>query len=158
MSKRSGGCTCGDIRYTILDEPIFTHACHCTLCQRYTASAFVVHSPIETKNLIVNSGSLTETPGPSGSGKGHIIKRCSNCGDQIYSHFGGNEMMAVLKTTTLDDPNRFPPQAHIFVKSKLKWLELGGTIPKFDEYYDREEVYPKESLERRKKLEHRRDE
>ena len=64
-------------------------------------------------------------------------------------------MLAVLKTTTLDDPNSFPPQAHIFVKSKLKWLELGSTIPKFEEFYDREEVYPKESLERRKKLEHR---
>ena len=153
MSKYPGGCTCGNITYTILDDPIFTHACHCTLCQRYTASAFVVHSPIETTNFILKSGSLTNTPGPSGSGKGHTIKRCSNCGDQIYSYFRSNEMIAVLKTTTLDDPNRFPPQAHIYVKSKLKWLELGSSIPKFEEHYDRNEMYPKESLERRRKVE-----
>ena len=96
---------------------------------------------------------MTEPPGPSGSGKGHIIKRCSTCGHQIYSYFRGTELIAVLKKTTLDDPNRFPPRAHIYVKNRLKWLELGSSIPKFEEHYDREETYSTESLERRRKVE-----
>ena len=52
MEKHKGGCSCGDVRYHITDEPLFTHACHCKLCQRYTASAFVVHSLIEASNFV----------------------------------------------------------------------------------------------------------
>lgn len=152
MGEYSGGCSCGEVRYTILEEPIFTHACHCSLCQKFTASAFVIHSPIETTNFVLNSGKLTETPGPSGSGEVHTVKRCLNCYDQILSHIHGNDRITVLKTSTLDDANRFPPQAHIYTKNKLKWLKLSGPIPQFEEYYDREKVYSPESFERRNKV------
>lgn len=148
-----GGCSCGELRYTIFEEPMFTHACHCRLCQRYTASAFVVHSPVEMTNFKLDSGELVQTPGPSGSGGGHTINRCKNCCDQIYSHAFNNPKIAVLKTTTLDQPNQFPPQAHIYVQTKLHWVELNDTVPQFDEFYDREEMYSSESLARRKKVE-----
>ena len=52
MAKHYGRCSCGEVQYHITDEPMFTHACHCKLCQRYTASAFVVHSIIETENFL----------------------------------------------------------------------------------------------------------
>jgi hypothetical protein len=58
----------------------------------------------------------------------------------------------VFKTTTLDNAENFPPLAHIFTKSKLSWVELGTDIPSFDEFYDRDEVYSKRSLERRSKF------
>ena len=154
MKRHEGGCSCGDVRYHITDEPMFTHACHCKLCQRYTASAFVVHSRIEASNLVVDTGQLVTTVGPSGSGSGHSIKRCEKCGDQIYSHFGalGTDQLIVLKTTTLDDADRFPPLAHIFTKSKLSWVELGTDIPAFDEAYEVNNMYSKRSLERLKKF------
>tara|TARA_B100001123_G_C15249673_1_gene1002317 strand:+ start:730 stop:1059 length:330 start_codon:yes stop_codon:yes gene_type:complete len=107
---------------------------------------------IETINFRLKSGTLKHTTGPSGSGGGHTVFRCSQCGDQIYSHVFRNPKITVLKTTTLDDPNLFPPQAHIYVKSKLNWLKLDDGIPKFDEFYDRETIYPPESLDRRKKV------
>ena len=148
MEKHEGGCSCGDVRYHITDEPMFTHACHCKLCQRYTASAFVVHSRIEASNFVVDRGNLINTVGPSGSGHGHSIKRCERCGDQIYSHFGalGTDQLIVLKTTTLDDAEMFPPLAHIFTKSKLSWVELGTDIPRFEKSYEINEIYSKRSL------------
>ena len=152
MANFTGKCSCGAVNYSILDEPIFTHACHCRLCQRYTASAFVVHSPIEMSNFSLDQGDLVTTPGPSGSSGGYFIKRCKNCSDQIYSHFFGNSKVAVLKTTTLDEANRFPPQAHIYVKNKLSWIELGNRIPQFGEFYDFEKIYSPASLALRKKL------
>ena len=72
MTKYNGKCSCAQVRYTLKDDPIFTHACHCTLCQRYTASAFIVHSLMETSNFTLIKGSLSETVGPSGSGKGFL--------------------------------------------------------------------------------------
>ena len=150
MTKYNGKCSCGQVHYTLKNDPIFTHACHCTLCQRYTASAFIVHSLMETSNFTLIKGSLSETAGPSGSGKGHVIKRCPNCGDQIYSHFMGLNNLLVLKTTTLNNANEMPPQAHVFLDSKLEWLKLNDDIPKFDKFYRREEIYSDESLKRMK--------
>ena len=154
MEKYSGCCSCGDVRYHITDEPMFTHACHCKHCQRYTASAFVVHSRIESSSFVLDKGSLITTVGPSGSGSGHSIKRCEKCGDQIYSHFGalGTDQLLVLKTTTLDDAEMFPPLAHIFTKSKLSWVELGTDIPVFEASYAIDEMYSKRSLERLSKF------
>lgn len=154
MAKHYGRCSCGEVQYHITDEPMFTHACHCKLCQRYTASAFVVHSLIEAENFVVEKGNLITTVGPSGSGSGHSIKRCETCGDQIFSHFGaiGTDKILVFKTTTLDDAEEFPPQAHIFTKNKLSWVVLGTEIPCFDEFYDRDKIYPKRSLERRARI------
>ena len=100
---------------------MFTNACHFKLCQRYKASAFVVHSNIEAKNFVVEKGSLITTARPSGSGSGHSIKRREACGDQIFSHFvlNGTDKIVVFKTTTLYDAEQFPSQAHIYLKSKL---------------------------------------
>ena len=147
--------SCGEVPYYITDEPVFTHSCHCRLCQHYTASAFVVHSNIEAENFVVEKGSLTTTVGPSRSRSGHSIKRCEACGDQIFSHFGlnGTDKIVVFKTTTLDDAEQFLQQAHIYLKSKLSWLALGTEIPCFDEFYYKDKIYPKRSLERRARIE-----
>ena len=51
-------------------------------------------------------------------------------------------------TTTLNEPSRFPPQAHIYVRSKLPWVELSGVIPVFEEFYRREDIYTHEGLKR----------
>ncbi|NCV12477.1 MAG: hypothetical protein EBW44_13760 [Rhodobacteraceae bacterium] len=72
----------------------------------------------------------------------------------MFSHFAaiGTDQILVFKTTTLDSAESFPPLAHIFTKSKLSWVELGTAIPSFEEFYDRDKIYSKRSLERRSKF------
>lgn len=152
MKKFLGRCSCGQVKYSIRKEPIFTHACHCQLCRRSTASAFVINSFIETANFAIESGEVIESPGSAGSGQDHKIHRCPNCYDQIISIYGNSSSLVLLKTSTLDDPSNFPPQAHIFVKRKAEWLELGGEIPQFEEYYDNEKLLSAESFARGKSV------
>lgn len=42
MSDITGGCLCGNVRFTIRGEPLFQAVCHCTDCQRQTGTAFSV--------------------------------------------------------------------------------------------------------------------
>jgi len=52
-----GHCTCGEIRYRLARERLFTHCCHCRWCQRGTGSAFALNALIETASLELRSGS-----------------------------------------------------------------------------------------------------
>lgn len=53
-----------------------------------------------------------------------------------------------VRVGTLDEPARFPPLAHIFVRSKQPWLTLADGAPQFAGYYDEATTWPKASLAR----------
>lgn len=47
-----------------------------------------------------------------------------------------------------DEPDRLPPDMHIFTSSKQPWVVLLPGTPAVPEYYDRRAYWPAESLER----------
>jgi hypothetical protein len=57
-----------------------------------------------------------------------------------------------VRVGTLDNPDRFPPNIHIFTSSKQPWVILPANVPAMPEYYERREHWPPESLERRERL------
>nr|WP_216364771.1 hypothetical protein [Rhodanobacter glycinis] len=56
--------------------------------------------------------------------------------------------MRFVRVGTLDDPDRFPPDIHIFTASKQSWVQLSAEVPVMAEHYDREQCWPEASLER----------
>ena len=60
--------------------------------------------------------------------------------------------MRFVRVGTLDEPDRLPPDIHIFTASKQPWVVLPPGTPAVAEYYKAAEVWPKESLERRAAL------
>jgi hypothetical protein len=42
--KLTGGCFCGQVRYTITAPAGYTHHCHCSNCRRIHGAAFVTYS------------------------------------------------------------------------------------------------------------------
>jgi hypothetical protein len=90
---------------------------------------------------------------PSASGLGQKIARCSKCKVSVWSNYAGaGPIIRFVRIGTLDNPDLLPPDVHIFTASKQPWLQLPKRARAFPEYYDREEVWSPESLERRKAL------
>ena len=56
--------------------------------------------------------------------------------------------MRFVRVGTLDDPDRLPPDVHIFTESKQPWLVLPPGALTFDTYYDRTRHWPAAALER----------
>jgi hypothetical protein len=54
-----------------------------------------------------------------------------------------------VRDGTLDDPDRWPPDIHIFTSSKQPWVLLPPGTPAVPEYYRASEYWPQASLERR---------
>jgi hypothetical protein len=145
-----GGCTCRFVRYRILTKPLFVHCCHCRWCQRETGASYALNALIEADRVQVLEGEVEIINTPSNSGKGQKISRCPRYRIAVWSNYGGaGDAVRFVRVGTLDEPDRFPPDIHIFTASKQPWVVLPPNVPAVAEYYKASEVWPKESLERR---------
>lgn len=148
-----GGCTCRAVRYEMLTAPLFVHCCHCRWCQRETGSAFVLNAMIESDRVRIVAGAPEIVDTPSLSGKGQKIARCPVCRVAVWSNYGGGgDVVRFVRVGTLDAPDRLPPDIHIFTQSKQPWVLLPPDAPAVEEFYDRNEHWPAESLARREAL------
>lgn len=148
-----GRCTCGEIRFRLTARPLVVHACHCRWCQRETGTAFALNAMIETDRVQRLSGTPELLDTPSASGRGQKIARCPRCRVAVWSHYpGSGPAVAFVRVGSLLDPDRLPPDIHIFTSTKQPWLRLPEGVPAVPEYYEREAHWPAESLARREAL------
>ena len=148
-----GGCTCRAVRYRMLQAPLIVHCCHCRWCQRETGASFALNALVEAEHVELVSGVVEPVNTPSNSGKGQKISRCPACRIAVYSNYaGGGDAIRFVRVGTLDEPDRLPPDVHIYTRSKLPWVTLPPDVPAVEVYYDMQALWPAESLARREAL------
>ena len=148
-----GGCDCRAVRYRMETAPLVVNCCHCRWCQRETGTAFALNAMIESDRVTLLSGEPDVVATPSASGRGQDIARCPRCRIAVWSNYAGAGMLVrFIRVGTLDDPDRLPPDIHIFTASKQPWVVLPPGVPAVPEYYDRKQYWPAGSLERREAL------
>jgi hypothetical protein len=145
--QREGGCACGEVRYRLTSEPLFTHCCHCLNCQRQTGSALVINLLIEADRVELLGREPQAVDVPRDDGSSQRIFRCPTCQVAVYSEYGRPEVR-FIRAGTLDEPRDVTPDVHIFTRSKVGWVTLPESVPAVEIYYDRNELWPPESLER----------
>jgi hypothetical protein len=135
------------VRYRLVSEPLVTHCCHCRDCQRQTGSAFVLNLLIEADRVQLLAGAPRPVDVARARRPPQRIFRCPACQVAVFSEYGSPGVRFV-RAGTLDDPSRVRPDVHIYIRSKVGWLELPEGVPAFQEYYDTGAVWPQASLER----------
>jgi hypothetical protein len=153
-----GGCDCRHVRYRMETAPLFVHCCHCRWCQRESGASFALNAMIESDRVTVLGAEPELVHTPSQSGYGQDIARCPQCRIAVWSHYAGaGPLLRFVRVGTLDEPDRLPPDIHIFTTSRQPWVIIPPGVPSMPEYYDREQVWPAASLERRRALQPRID-
>ena len=145
--KLKGRCICGQVKYHITEKPLFTQACHCKDCKVLTGSSYVVNSSVLENTLIVE-GEVSSTELKAGSGASYKTYFCTKCGNYVYADYDSAVGRLTVRTKTLDNSEKFPPQVHIFTKDKDPWLNLSEDVICFQEMYDPKKTWPEESLKR----------
>ncbi|MDH5453453.1 MAG: GFA family protein [Paracoccaceae bacterium] len=148
-----GGCSCGRVRYRLRDTPLIVHACHCRMCQRLTGSTNAVNVLIEACKVVLESGEVTQKLAFTPSGHGQLITRCADCQVAVWSEyliFTARRGVAVrfIRAGTLDRPDRFPPDVHIYAETMQDHFLAAPEIPQFPKFYDLAKVWSPSSLER----------
>ncbi len=146
--ENPGRCTCGKIKFHLTDTPLFTQACHCTDCQRFTGAAFGVGMLMLEKDLVLDQGEPASYEHTTSSGNRYAAAFCAHCGTYLWGRYSLRPGVVVVRPGTLQDRHTFEPQAHVWVGSKLPWVRVPDGVPTFPMGYKTPEVWPEHSLQR----------
>ncbi|MGD9883424.1 MAG: GFA family protein [Reyranella sp.] len=127
----TGGCHCGAIRYQIEGEAIVHALCHCADCRRHSGAPMVGWTmyPEAAVKVIKGSPKVYES---SQHGRRHF---CPDCGTGLF--YVNAEMLPSIidvQSGTYDDPEIVPPQVHVQVAERLRWMERANELPMFQRY------------------------
>ncbi|MEL7188330.1 MAG: GFA family protein [Pseudomonadota bacterium] len=130
MSDKTGGCLCGQVRYTFSGDPLVCVTCHCTNCQKQAGTALsVIVGVAETALEIEGEVKTYNDTGDSGS---PVYRQfCPECGSPVFTRLDRGDGMMFIKAGTFDDTSWIKPAFHCYTKSKQPWVEL-GEVPAFE--------------------------
>jgi hypothetical protein len=107
-----------------------------------------LNAMIEAERVTAIKGSPEVVLTPTESGKGQYVARCGSCRVALWSNYSGaGPAIRFVRVGTLDDPDRLPPDIHIFTASKQPWVLLSPQALAVPE--DRNRYWPPESIARR---------
>jgi len=84
---------------------------------------------------------------PRDDGSTQRIFRCPMCQIAVWSEYTTPRVVFV-RVGTLDAPDAVTPDVHIYTRSRMPWVVLPADARAFEVYYDMDQVWPRESLER----------
>ena len=132
-----GGCLCGGVRYKTTAEPQRVTICHCTFCQRFTGTAFLVEPIFRTINVLFSGETLGIYHHESDrSNKRVTLNFCRICSTTLSLDFEQFPGILGLCGGTFDDPNWFDRTQgkcrHIFTRSAQKGVLLPPGIDTYE--------------------------
>lgn len=117
-----GGCQCGRIRYEIKAEPLTLYVCHCTECQRQSASAFGMSMPVPRDAVTILQGEPKQWSRVSESRREVICFFCGECGTRLFHNPTRNPDITNIKPGTLDDTSWLRPVGNLWTHSAQPWI------------------------------------
>lgn len=129
--KISGSCLCQAIRYQVNSPLLSLGHCHCKMCQRIHGTAYATYGMVDKANFSVTMGQEKIRFIQSSD----LVQRsfCGTCGAPLTYENDALPNNIWLTAGTFDDEPECKPQYHIFVASKVDWLEINDGLPQFDQ-------------------------
>ena len=116
-----GGCFCGFIRYRVTGVPTNETNCHCSICRRTSAAAFVSWLTVSASEFRLTAGEPVEFQS-SDHGRRTF---CPKCGTPLTFCSARSPGEIDVTTCSLDRPELFPPLDHTHAERALPWVALG---------------------------------
>lgn len=118
--ERSGGCRCGQVRFTVAGAPRRTGICHCAHCRKESGSAFNFFA-IWPRSAFRFDGEVATFNRQS---------FCPRCGSPLFSV---DEEEAEIKLGALDAaPTDLPPVYELWTIRREPWLQPLAGVEQHD--------------------------
>ena len=123
-----GGCLCGALRYRIGAAPLDAGYCHCRLCQRSSGAPVLAWGSVPLASFTYTTGRPTIYQSSAWGQR----EFCAACGSQILYRELDVADTVEINLAGLDRPEAVVPKSHIWMSSKLPWLEIADDLPRYE--------------------------
>jgi hypothetical protein len=142
-----GGCRCSETRFRITKPPLLTMACHCTGCQRMSASAFSLSIAVPADGFELPKGEAV-----LGGLSRDMHHFCPRCMTWMFTRPVGMDWFINVRATMLDKHDWFEPFVETFTREKLPWAATPAkysyeAIPDLAEYERLTRAYAEEGTQ-----------
>ena len=121
---RSGGCSCGAVRYEARGDPIRVGVCHCKECQLRTGTAFGISCYFPKDKVTVLQGSMTIYERSSNSGRWARtqvwVVGCST----VLVNVEAQPQAIGVAGGSFDDTDWINPELHAWARSAQKGVHF----------------------------------
>jgi hypothetical protein len=135
MSKQTGGCLCGQVKYSLdTDFALGGVHCHCLDCQKSTGSGKATIVPIPEKDLQLE-GTLKYYSVVGTSGASVERGFCENCGSPVISAVVGPaewKGIKFIKAGSLDDSSWIDVGVSIWKSTARHWSSSEAGLTTFE--------------------------
>lgn len=125
-----GGCLCGAIRYRareVLEQgPVH---CHCITCRKSHSAPVVTWITVPAAAFELTAGTPRYFASSDHARRGF----CPDCGSPLTFQSRHSPDEIDIAVGSLNDPELARPVAHIWVKRRLSWADLGKDLPEYRE-------------------------
>lgn len=125
---RTGGCQCGNIRYSVTAEPRGVYVCHCTECRAQSASAFGI-SVLVGRNDVQHAGTPKCWTRTTAKGSTMDCYFCEICGTRLWHIAADDPGTVSIKGGSLDQPPDLSNAPQIWTASRVKGCPLPLAAP-----------------------------
>src|SRR5689334_678011 len=129
MTKLTGGCFCGRVRYVISAPLGSGRSCHCSRCRKAFSGAGSAYAEVQPGSFTWTSGVNNLNHYETTPGWG--LTFCRVCGTTLCGNHEG-QVHGVTLGSVDGDPG-VQIGMHIFVDSKAPWDHIGGDAPQYPE-------------------------
>ena len=126
----TGGCQCGEVRYTISAAPLRLFACHCRECQKQSASAFGMSLIASRAAVALTQGETRTWTRKADSGRTVSCVFCVACGTRLWHAKEGFDIVSI-KGGSLDVPLDFSRAIHCWTSRKLPGMVIPAAAKQF---------------------------
>lgn len=112
-----GTCRCQRVQFRITAPPLLASACHCSGCQRMSASAFSLTLTVPKAGFELTAGETVQG-GLRGPVAQHMF--CDHCKTWMYTQVEGLDFVNVRPTMLLD-ASWFVPYVETWTGEKVPW-------------------------------------
>ena len=118
----SGRCLCGGVRFELTETPERLRFCHCESCKKLSGGAGTANVRARSDSVrIVAGADLIQTYQPA---EGSAKSFCRTCGSNLFGGGWPASEHCSVRITTLDEPPRDLPVAHLYTRSVAPWETL----------------------------------
>jgi hypothetical protein len=138
----NGQCQCGNIKFTLENEPLFAQYCHCNKCRAVSSSSdrssdksgFSYTIACSTSDIRFTEGKSLLIPAKVNNA---ILFKCGSCNSQIYGisaderHQDGAGINGNNFEGNQDLPDSFKPVRHVYFADRAVSIFDNDELPKF---------------------------